>query len=378
MPRQTLKKRPDGRYVCTYHGKFFYGYTQAEALAARDAYKRDDEAGLHSDKRNTVGGYASYWLPIYRAQASTAAYRQYAGMLNAFTEFLGASTPLGKITKSDVAAYYATLAEMSKSYIDKAKSLIRSMLSDAVSDGLIRSNPALTAKPPSGTEGTHRRLEDWEIALVHQMVGHRFGVAAMLMLYAGLRRGEVLAFDIDRDADFERGRIYVREAVSFSEGCRGKKKDPKTEAGVREIPLFNPLREVLQGRHGLAAASVSGKQMTLSAFDRAWESYLSKMGDLHNGFSRRWANGRTWVPMNIRTNDFRHTFCSMCCDAYVPIEVLMLWMGHSDEKMIRRIYDHITNKRKSEAIQKAAEKVEIQAQLVKSIVNPSESGLNPL
>lgn len=82
--------------------------------------------------------------------------------------------------------------------------------------------------------------------------------------------------------------------------------------------------------------------------------------------------------MNIRTNDFRHTFCSMCCDAYVPIEVLMLWMGHSDEKMIRKIYDHITNKRKSEAIQKAAEKVEIQAQLVKSIVNPSESGMNPL
>lgn len=378
MPRQTLKKRPDGRYVCTYHGKFFYGYTQAEALAARDAYKRDDEAGLHSDKRNTIGGYASYWLPIYRAQASPAAYRQYAGVLNAFTEFIGASTPLGKITKSNIAAYYATLAEMSKSYIDKAKSLIRSMLSDAMSDGLIRSNPALTAKPPSGTEGTHRRLEDWEIALVHQMVGHRFGVAAMLMLYAGLRRGEVLAFDIDRDVDFERGRIYVREAISFSEDKKGRRKAPKTKAGLREIPLFNPLREVLQGRHGPIVTTTSGRPMTESAFGSIWRSYLCKMGDLYNGFPKRTAHGRTWEPVGIRTHDFRHTFCSMCCDAYVPIEVLMLWMGHSDEKMIRKIYDHITDKRKNEAAIMAAEKANAQAQLVKIIVRCEDESMKLL
>ena len=34
MPRQTLKQRPDGRYACKYKGKFFYGATQTEALAA--------------------------------------------------------------------------------------------------------------------------------------------------------------------------------------------------------------------------------------------------------------------------------------------------------------------------------------------------------
>lgn len=36
MPRQTLKKRPDGRFVCTYHGKFFYGYTQAGEDAIKE------------------------------------------------------------------------------------------------------------------------------------------------------------------------------------------------------------------------------------------------------------------------------------------------------------------------------------------------------
>lgn len=40
MPRQSLKKRADGRFACRYQDKFFYGKTQGEALAARDEYKR--------------------------------------------------------------------------------------------------------------------------------------------------------------------------------------------------------------------------------------------------------------------------------------------------------------------------------------------------
>lgn len=378
MPRQTLKKRPDGRYVCTYHGKFFYGYTQAEALSAREAYKRDEEAGLHNNERSTVGGYASYWLPIYKAQASTAAYRQYAAYLNAFAEFVDAQKPLSKLTKSDVAAFYTTLNGRSKSYIDKTRNTIKAMLNDAVADGYIRVNPAMTAKPPKGTEGTHRRLEDWEIVLVHQMIGHRFGAAAMLMLYAGLRRGEVLAFNVDRDVDFERGRIYVREAVSYSDTTAGKKKSPKTEAGIREIPLFNPLRTILQGRHGLILPSDTGKTLSLIDLRNVWQSYLREAGNIHNGFTKAEAKGREWKPITIRMHDFRHTFCSMCCDAYVPIEVLMLWMGHSDEKMIRKIYDHISDKRKEEAIKMASERANLQAQLVKNIVSSVDNPINLL
>ena len=39
MPRQTLKQRPDGRFRCKYKGLEFYGSTQSEALAAREAKK---------------------------------------------------------------------------------------------------------------------------------------------------------------------------------------------------------------------------------------------------------------------------------------------------------------------------------------------------
>ena len=48
MPRpkkQRLKQRADGRYRCRYHGQDFYGATEAEALAAREEYKRQEQAG---------------------------------------------------------------------------------------------------------------------------------------------------------------------------------------------------------------------------------------------------------------------------------------------------------------------------------------------
>lgn len=354
MPRQTLKQRPDGRYRCKYKGVEFYGDTQSEALAKRDEYKRTITSGNVKKKDQRLYEYAVKWVSIYRAESSRAMYNQYVRSLNRFCAHFDKNPLLSEITKTDVVSYYNTMTGRSKSFISKEKMAIRGMFSDAVDDGIIPVNPATSAKAPKGTEGSHRAIEPWERELVHQMVDHRFGVAAMLMLYGGLRRGEVLAFDIDRDVDFEHGRIYVRESVSFSNSIRGDIKSAKTVAGTRDIPLFNPLMDILQGRHGLAVSSESGNRLTLSAFDRVWQSYLSKMSDLHNGFSRRWAGEREYIPVTIRTHDFRHSFCTMCCDAHVPIEVLISWMGHADEKMIREVYDHLTDFRKLEAEKSAA------------------------
>lgn len=359
MPRQTLKQRKDGRYKCVYKGVQFYGDTQSEALAARDAYKRQE--GQKKPQDVTVMAYVLRWLPAYHDRVNRACYNQYASMLEGFCGFIGPNTPISSVTKTDITEYYNTLAWRSSSYNAKIKTLLRSLFADAVDDGLISFSPAREARPPKGTSGSHRALEPWELELVHKMINHRFGVCAMLMLYGGLRRGEVLAFDIDRDVDFEHNRIYVREAISFADGIRGTRKAPKTAAGIRSLPLFNPLREVLQGRHG-AALQTDDHMPTLSMFDRVWQSYISQMETLLNGCQKRWygktkaqqelsASGQLppWRDVTIRTHDFRHSFCTMCRDANVPIEVLMQWMGHSDEKMIRRIYDHVTERRKMEA-----------------------------
>ena len=65
---------------------------------------------------------------------------------------------------------------------------------------------------------------------------HDFGPAAMVMLYAGLRRGEVLYLDVDRDADFQKKTLTVRGAVSFCKGNRGVVTEGKTANAQPDHP----------------------------------------------------------------------------------------------------------------------------------------------
>lgn len=76
---------------------------------------------------------------------------------------------------------------------------------------------------------------------------HDFGLCAMTMLYAGLRRGEALYINVDRDVDFEKMTITVRGAVSFAEGNQPQEPEGKTEAALRTIPLVPPLANALRG-----------------------------------------------------------------------------------------------------------------------------------
>lgn len=373
MPKKTYKKRADGRYALYRDGKAFYGLTIAEAEEKRRLYDLEKAQGLDHEKAGMrVSEYAERWLPVHRHSACESSYRLYCRILDELVDFLR-DPRVKDVKKTDVIAFYNKLEGLSQSYIDKYVDTVHGLFTGAKEDGLIVRVPSQDAKAPTGTEGSmeHRPLEDWERELVHQMVdyqykvkgqvrhGHPFALAAMVMLYQGLRREEVLALDIDRDVDFANGRLYVREALSYSDTHRGKLKDPKTNKGIRSMPLFAPVRAVLEGKHGAVVKAATADQMTMSAFTSMWKSYKFHMGILaNNGLRPRWDKEGVFQPITIRTHDFRHSFCTMICDAGVDIKTAMLWMGHSDEKMIRQIYDHLTAKRLQIAEQNTAKMIE--------------------
>ena len=37
---------------------------------------------------------------------------------------------------------------------------------------------------------------------------------------------------------------------------------------------------------------------------------------------------------NVRSHDFRRTYCTMLYDAGIDLKTAQAWMGHADEKMI--------------------------------------------
>jgi integrase len=99
------------------------------------------------------------------------------------------------------------------------------------------------------------------------------------------------------------------------------------------------LAEALQEQHGILIQSAQGTMCSDEAFRRGWDSYMVAL-------SR--AAGK---KVNIRPHDLRHSYCTMLRDAGVDMKLAMQWMGHADEKMILRIYDHVSESRVSAAME---------------------------
>lgn len=339
MPRQKkqhLKRRKDGRFVCFYHDKPFYGYSEDEALANREEYKRQEAAGEYSRESPTVQQYADKWLPLHKSGVSQKCYNDYKKQLDALTDVVG-ECYLREVTVDDAAAVWQHYQGYSSSTIHRAKMLYVALFDSAVENDLAKKNPfrGRFAQPPKAPSGSHRALTDEEISLI-RTTPHRMQLAALIMLYCGLRRGEVLALTAD-DIDLQANTITVNKAVRFR-GNQPVITSPKTASGVRCVPILSTLRPFLGNVSERPISSANGHTMTETAFSRCWESYLLHLSK---------AAGH---PVNIRPHDLRHTYCTLLADAGVSIKQAMVWLGHSDEKMILHVYDHVTQKRTSDSI----------------------------
>lgn len=363
MPRQKkqrLKQRADGRYACRYRDQWFYGDSDDEALAKRDDYIRQERAGEYVRADPTVSEYAQKWLPLHKSGVSDKCYNDYAKQLEALCAVIG-SQKLKKVAVDDAAAVWDHYKGYSASTIKRARMLFVALFDSAIENDLIRKNPfrGRFAQPPKGTQGSHRALTDEEIELVRE-TPHRMQCAALIMLYAGLRRGEVLALTRDdligvykhykRITRFENRRITFKiQSLFFGSEIRVDKSIrfngntpeiqlPKTKAGIRNVPMLSILQPYLRKPKQQIIGNASGKVMTEQSFSRCWESYILHLSK---------AAGH---PVNIRPHDLRHTYCTMLRDAGVDMHQAMLWLGHADEKMILHVYDHINEKRTQNSI----------------------------
>ena len=370
MPREKkprLKRRKDGRYKCKYQGIQFYGATQEEAFAARDAYKAAVNQGF--SLRQTVADYALPWLKrAYPAVAQTT-YNGLVIHLQHLIDSIG-EKPIAEVLPSDIKAVYSDhYTGLSNSYIQGAKQLYCALFDAAFADGLIRFNPARdrTAKPHRGTKPEEKVLTAEQRSYIETLcTDHRAYPAVMAMLYAGLRPQEAKALNIDTDVDFEHEIITVRKTAHIDGQKYAVTGEMKTDWSKRQVPLFPPLKSALQGKHGLLIASAKGKQVTIQAWKSVWESYLFSMETAINGIQKRWygstkeqkkildAGGKLapWIEFDIVPYTLRHAFCTMCRDTGVEINTCRRWMGHADAKMILKVYDSVSEERSKNERQK--------------------------
>lgn len=366
MPRVKkphLKKRKDGYYVCRYKDQWFYSLDHDDALAQREEYKRLEK--LQQTSIPTVREYSEKWIDRAYPAASRSTMAGLKIHLKKLNDAVG-DRLITDVKPSDIKAVYSEkYIGLSASYITGAKQLYRALFDAAVSDRIIAVNPAREkpANPHQGKTGSHRQITKQERVWIETLcTDHRAWPAVMTMLYAGLRPQEMKAVKIERDVDFEKETITLHESAHIEDSNHYRlTKEGKTDRAMREIPLFPPLKKALSGRKGYLITSADGKPVTIQAWKSAWESYVVCMETAINGMQKRWY-GRTkehkkildaggklppWIEFTVVPYDLRTSFCCMCRDATPPVEIKTCarWMGHSDAKMILRIYDEASDDR---------------------------------
>lgn len=329
-----LKQRADGYFCAWYKGKQFLGKTAPEAEAKRNAYKYEMEHGIEKQEPITVFDLAEKWLPVAKAGISRNTYNQYATIMEKLTDILGDKL-VSAVTPGDIKRVWMSFVGLSQSYISKASFLYKSFFQSAIDNGYCRVNPVISpsAKPHRGSRGSHRALTAEEINLI-ETVPHRVQAAAIFMLKGGLRRGEVLAL---RTADIHDDRIYINKAVKFVNN-RPVIGRTKNESSVRTVPVFASIFPFTHLETDYILPDANGELCSETAFQRAWESYLHTLS---------MAAGH---PISFRPHDLRHTFVTACRNKNIDPHTVMAWCGHSSERMIMEIYDHLSEDRERDAV----------------------------
>lgn len=234
----------------------------------------------------------------------------------------------------------------------KIKQCASAIMDFACDNDWLNRNCFLKAKVVSMEAPETRFLDDNEIRLItSSWEGHRFGIAAMIMLYCGLRRGEVLALEWD-DIDYKTNVIHVTKARDI-DANKAYLKKPKTKAGTRDVPIPTILLHALKklgGKHGLIAPDKDGKLMSSTAYKRAWEGYFAYLNVTAGGKPASKYKPRVTVIKNITSKMLRHTYCTMLYDAGVDVKSAQYFMGHSNLETTLKIYTHLSQFRTKKSI----------------------------
>lgn len=375
--RKRRGERDDGRILVTLavgraeNGKiirkYFYGRTRKEAEKNRDEYKRKMQMGLSvKADEMTLDQWIGEWYRRYRTKVNPEYEKNYYIPIQRLSDRLGYRL-IRSIVEADLYAALDEVSDKSSSTIEKYYSVIRQIFGKAKKNKIIQDDPSEDLEMPDGKSGTHRALERWETdCIMANWFEHRAGLWAMLMLFCGLRRGEMVALQWE-NIDMENRTLKVCSSAVFNGNKVTFKPHTKTDAGMRTIPICAALWEALntvpvEQRTAYVCLSSQGQPLTQSAFSRGWQGFnlamqrilndeppiqQGKTIDLKEKIERCKEEGKEYRLFRIRAHDLRHTFATALYDAGVPVKAAQYYLGHSDVQITMDLYTHLSKEREA-------------------------------
>lgn len=355
----AVKKRSDGRYASKIYlgdGKYkvVYAKTQKElrqkVADAKVALGKGIDLSAASD---TFGEWSKRWLDLKSYEVSHGrldAYKCGLAYLECFED-----RPLNKLYAYDLQMLMIRLHKAEGVGIETLKntrSAAKQVFDLAIANRVLDYNPLASVKVPQESEEPSRRaLTQEEIGWILAPSEHRGKAAAMVMLFAGLRRGELMALTWD-NVDLENHTITVCQTAEIVKGKSRVKQGGKTKNATRVIDIPDVLVDYLSAlprTSEYVCPSATGKLMSETAWKRMWDSYLLdlnvRFGEFDPGFKKprsRYAPVKTpFVIPRFTAHWLRHTYITMLYQAGVDVLTAKEQAGHADISTTLSIYTHL-------------------------------------
>lgn len=329
------------------------GFLSVEAAddALQDARRRLRNHEVVSSERPTVSMYATLWLDGLRLERSTiVGYRKI--VRNQIEPHIG-SIRIEQLTPARIARLYRELLEagrndsknpggpLSANTVNKVHVVLGSMLSSAVDDGLISTNPARrsgTVKAPTGRQIRAERpeIQTWTASELRafmewdkEVYNDELFTLWLVIANTGMRRGEVLALRWG-DVDLKGKCIRIRRSADSTQ--RNVAKGTKTGT-ARPVDIDEATAEALRSWKVLRGAltldfarsdayvfgNLDGEMRSPNEVSRRWVTRVARAQEALGGNA----------PRRITLKGLRHTHATLLLELGVHPKVVQERLGHS-------------------------------------------------
>lgn len=212
----------------------------------------------------------------------------------------------------------------SKSSISKVKIVYGLITNYAMLNGIKVQNSASVVRVPKQAKQQKRHAaSDSDIDTITKNLDVDFDIYAFILLYTGLRRGELLALT-GEDINLESRTITVNKSVEFEGNTAKVKPQTKTENGMRTIPILDVLYEPITK---LKKATKKGEYLF------GGKTPLSK-----TQIFKKWKNLVNTLGIDITQHQLRHTYAKILYRAGVDAKTAQGLLGHADISTTMNIY----------------------------------------
>lgn len=242
---------------------------------------------------------------------------------------------LSEVTKGKVEDFVSLLKKksLSSSTINTIiKAVVSQSFKYAVDEGYINKNPAKAVyNLPKLVQDHKRALTDAEIkALMEAARPHRLWIAIPLLLYTGLRIGELLALKWE-DINLEDGTITVNKNYVYTVSSGNMLTTTKNAYSNRLVAVNSPVLFGMLKEYKEAYGK--GKTYVLSCIKK--DAMIDPQNFRKRTF-RKWCT-KAGFP-EVTFHYLRHTFITLMFEAGIDPSAIMLQVGHRDLRMINTVY----------------------------------------